>query len=234
MKIKPNTLFKKWGRVSQTDLGNPEDHNFGLVGPALWKSQESRVKSQGGDAWDKTTDVRSASILGLDTRKALLGVPRERSGTEQSWVGSHTGRILGMAAWHAKARPTGISAPMGWHLPLQAIPFCSERCRGAISEGSELTLTSPRGGRAMAKTGWGLPVPSCRGMGLDYFQIPWLQTSTFLDGVSVSSQTICFLVGAHSKCPTQGSKHWLPTAWLHEEWKYTISTRFSVRHWLCV
>lgn len=107
--------------------------------------KESRVKSQGGDAWDKTTDVRSASILGLDTRKALLGVPRERSGTERSWVGPHTVRILGMAAWHAKAWPTGISAPMGWHLPLQAIPFCSERCRGAISEGSELTLTSPRG-----------------------------------------------------------------------------------------
>lgn len=92
----------------------------------------------------------------------------------------------------------------------------------------------PEEGRAMAKAGWGPWVPSCRGMGLDCLQIRWLETSTFLDGVSVSSQTICSLVGALSKCPTQSSKHWLPTAWLHEEWKYTISTRFSVRHWLYV
>lgn len=71
-------------------------------------------------------------------------------------------------------------------------------------------------------------------MGLDCLQICWLQTSAFLDGVSVSSQTICFLVGTHSECPMHGSKRWLPIALLHEEWKSIISTRFSVRHWLCV
>lgn len=102
--------------------------------------KESRVKSQGGDTWDKTTDIRSASIPGLDTRKALLGVPRERSGADQSWVGPPTAGILGMAAWHAKAWPTGILTTSGWHLPLQAIPFCFGRCRGVISEGLELTL----------------------------------------------------------------------------------------------
>lgn len=41
MKIKPNTLFKKWGPVSQTDLGNPGNHNFGLLGGRV-KSEESR------------------------------------------------------------------------------------------------------------------------------------------------------------------------------------------------
>lgn len=196
--------------------------------------KESRVKSQGGDAWDKTTDVRSASILGLDTRKALLGVPRERFRNRAELGGSpHCGNprdgslaCKGTANRHLCTH--GVTfAPPSHPLLLWEVQRSHLRGVGAHAD-------FPEGGRAMAKTGWGLPVPSCRGMGLDYFQIPWLQTSTFLDGVSVSSQTICFLVGAHSKCPTQGSKHWLPTAWLHEEWKYTISTRFSVRHWLCV
>lgn len=56
----------------------------------------------------------------------------------------------------------------------------------------------------------------------------------FLAGVSVSSQTICFLAGTHSECPMRGSKRWLPTDPLPNEWKYIISTGFSVRHWLCV
>lgn len=106
--------------------------------------KEARVKSQGGDAWERTTDVRSTSMLGLDTGKALLGVPRERSGAERSWVHAHTVAIPGMAAWRAKTWPRCISAPSGWQLPLQAIPFCFERCRGVIPEGSELTLAPLR------------------------------------------------------------------------------------------
>lgn len=53
----------------------------------------------------------------------------------------------------------------------------------------------------MAKTGWGPWVPSCRGVGLDSLQMRWLETSTFLDGVSVSSQTICSAVGLTASVP---------------------------------
>lgn len=46
MKIKPNTLFKKWERFSQTHLENPENHNFWLLGPSSQMSQEQREKEE--------------------------------------------------------------------------------------------------------------------------------------------------------------------------------------------
>lgn len=43
MKIKPNTLFKKWEQFSQTHLENPETHNFC---PSSQMSHKQRVKEE--------------------------------------------------------------------------------------------------------------------------------------------------------------------------------------------
>lgn len=103
-------------------------------------------------------------------------------------------------------------------MSLQTIPFSFEG--------------SPRCGTGAVRTGGPLGPP-----------LAWVSTiygsagcrpALFLAGVSISSQTICFLAGTHSKRPMRGSKRWLPTDPLRNEWKYIISTRFSVRRWLCV
>lgn len=46
MKIKPNTLLKKWEQFSRTHLENPENHNFWLLGPSSQMSQEQRLKEE--------------------------------------------------------------------------------------------------------------------------------------------------------------------------------------------
>lgn len=137
--------------------------------------------------------------------------------------------VCRMEAW-----PRRSPASLRWHLSLQIIPFSFERCKGVISVGSELVLT-PQWGTGMAKTRLDPSVRSCgegRG-GCRLFRVCWLEISAFLDGGSVSSQTTWFVARTHSKRPMHASKRWLPTASLHGDWKYMISTRVSVSHRLC-
>lgn len=156
--------------------------------PQLWAGQsclvkESRVKSQGGDAWDKTTDVRSASMLGLDTGKALLGVPRERLGEEWSWVCAHT------VAWQLGVQRHGQQAslhPQGDICPSKPSPPAS----GGAEESSQRGRSSrwlPWGGKSHGK-GWMGPVgPLLQGNGFGLF------TDPLVGDQHVSGWGFCFL-----------------------------------------
>lgn len=179
MKIKPNTPFLKV-RVVFPNTPRKSWQPQLLTARSSF-TNEWRAKSKGGDAWEKTTEVKSAPTCGLDTTNNLLEL-LEKGGLEQSSsrVGTHSAWTPPGVVCHMKAWPRGSPAPVRWHLPLQTTPFCLERCRGVTSVGSELVLTC-RWGTGVAKTRQDPSVPSCREVraGFRLFRVCWLETAPF-------------------------------------------------------
>lgn len=144
MKIKPNKLFKKWERFSQTHLENPENHNFWLLGPSSQRSQEQGVKEE---MLEMKPQGKVSSNLWVGHHKSPSGSAQRKVGWSRAgWIGTHTAGTLPTAVGHTKAWPTGIPTSRGWHLPLQTISFCFERCRGVIS-GGRARADAPVGNR---------------------------------------------------------------------------------------
>lgn len=130
MKIKPNTLFKKWEQFSQTHLENPENHNFWVLGPSSQRSQEQGVKEE---MLEMKPQGKVSSNLWVGHHKSPSRSARRKVGWSRAgWIGTHTAGTLPTAVGHTKAWPTGIPASRGWRLPLQTISFCFERRRGVI------------------------------------------------------------------------------------------------------
>lgn len=116
-------------------------------------------------------------------QESLPGSAQRKVWSRAGLGGSPHLGVLGMAAWHVKAWPTGIWAPSGWHLPFQAIPFWFGSCRGVISEGCWLSWRGKSHGK-----GWMGPVgPLLQGNGFGLF------TDLLVRDQHVSGWGFCFL-----------------------------------------
>lgn len=150
MKIKPNTLFKKCGRFSQTHLGNTEIHNFWLFGLASQMSQEWRVKRR-RSRQNLGCKVSSNPRAGHPESPARS--PQGQTGTGR--VGAYTVRAPVMAGCRTTASLAAVPAAGGRICPCEPFPSGWRGARGARAD-------TPGRGQAWQRVVGALPSPESR------------------------------------------------------------------------
>lgn len=175
MKIKPNTLVKKWGWFCPNTPRKCRKSQL-LTAWSFFFMNESRVKRKGGDAQHETTDVRSAPSYGLDTTKALQKCP-EKGGLAQSRVGtsSRCGHpINGHLPHEGMSNSRPCIHKVIFDPPNHSLLF-GEVQRGHLSGAGAHADTTVWDRHGKEKSGPFRPLLQGKwGMGIDYLQIYWL------------------------------------------------------------